>query len=104
MSFQQYVKRNFITDQVANKVLNSPAQTRSGHQASTPYPFTALAPPQFPSRPGSSILTDCHLEGSLTVDNYASRWTGKDIVRSRCQRMSFGQYHATTLLTDDAAA
>ena len=36
---------NFIRriDQVTNKVLNSPAQTRTGHQVSTPYPLTPLS-------------------------------------------------------------
>ena len=49
-------------DQVTNKVLKEPLdQTRTGHQVSTPYyPFSALAPPSFPSsRPGTSILIDC---------------------------------------------
>jgi hypothetical protein len=55
-------QKNFIRriDQVTNEVLNSPAQTRTGHQVSTPYPFTALAP--------SIVLIDCRSEGSLTVD------------------------------------
>jgi hypothetical protein len=69
--------------------LYSAAQTRTGHQVSTPYP-TALAPPSFHSRPGTSILMDGRSEGSLMVDNYARRWTSEDI-RSRCQRMSFWQ-------------
>jgi hypothetical protein len=90
-------QKNFIRriDQVTDKVSNSPAQTRTEHQVSTPFPFIALAPPSFPSRPGSSILMDDRSEGSLTVDNSARRWTSNDI-RSRCRRMSFGQYHATT--------
>ena len=33
-------------------------------------------------------------EGSLTVDNYARRWTRKG---KRSRRMSFGRYHATTV-------
>jgi hypothetical protein len=37
---------------------------------------------------------DCRLEGLLTVDNYARRWTGKEI-RSRCRRMSFTKYPTT---------
>ncbi|KAF8502597.1 hypothetical protein F5888DRAFT_1105901 [Russula emetica] len=67
------------------------AQTRTGHQVSTPYPFsafTALAPPSFPSRCGTSISMNCRSEGSLTVDNSAPtarRWTSKDI-RNRCRR------------------
>jgi hypothetical protein len=81
-------------DQVINKVSSSPAQTQTG-QVSTSYPFIALAPPSFPSRPGTSILVGCRSEGALTVDNSALRWTSKDI-RSRCRGMSFGQYHRTT--------
>jgi hypothetical protein len=76
------------TDQVTNKALNSFAQTRTGHQVSTPYPFTAIAPPLFSSRPGTSILMDVRSEGSMTVDNYARRWTRKDI-HSRRRRMSY---------------
>ena len=82
-------------DQVTNEISNSPAQTRIGPQVSTPYPFTALAPPSFPSRPGTSILLDCRSEGLLTVDKYARHFTSTDI-RSRCRRMSFRPYHATT--------
>jgi hypothetical protein len=93
MAFQQYVKRtsSACINQVTNEVLNSPAQTRTGHQVSTPYPFTALAPPSFPSRPGPSTLMDGRSEDSLTVDNYAHRRTGKDLctLYSRCRRMSF---------------
>ena len=96
MSFQQ---NNFIRriDQVTNKVSNSLAQTRTGNQVFAPYPSTALAPPSFPSRPGTSILIDCRSEGSSTVDKYARDWTSKAI-RNRRQRrgMSFKQYHATT--------
>jgi hypothetical protein len=90
-------QKNFIhrIDQVTNKVLNSPAQARTGHQVSTADPFTALAPPSFPSRPGTSILIDCRSEGLLAVDNYARHWTNND-ARSRCRRMSFVQYYATT--------
>jgi len=73
--------------QVTNEVLNSPTQTRTVHQVSTPFPFTALAPPSFPSRPGTSIFIDCRSEGSLVVDNSACHWTNKD-KRSRCRRMS----------------
>jgi hypothetical protein len=51
------------------------------------YPFTALAPPSFPSHPGTPILMDCRSEGSLTVNDYARCWTSKD-TRSRCQRKS----------------
>jgi hypothetical protein len=42
---------------------------------------------------------DCRSEGSLKVDNPARRWTSKD-TRSRCRRMSFGQYHVTTTADD----
>jgi hypothetical protein len=104
MSFQQYVKRSLSAriNQVTNEVLNSPAQTRTGHQVFTSCPFTALAPPSFPSRPGLSMLIDRRSEGLLTVDNHVRRWTSKDI-RNRCRRMSFGQYHATTpVMNDDA--
>ena len=70
MSFQQYVKKILSSTliKVTNEVLNSPAQTRTGHRVLIPYP-TALAPPSFPSPPGTLILI---------------------------QRMSFGQYHRTT--------
>ena len=87
MSFQQYVN-TFIRriDQVNNKIFSSPAQTQTGHQVSMPFPFTALAPPSFPSRPGTSIFMDCRSEGSLTVDDYARRWTSKDIC-NRYRRM-----------------
>src|SRR6267154_3042989 len=84
------MSRNFIPciGQVTNKVLStSPAQTRTGHQVSTPHTFTALAPSSFPSHPGTSILLDSCSEGSLTVENYARCWTSKDI-RSRCRGMS----------------
>ena len=83
------MSKNFLhrIDQVANKVLNSPAQTPTGHQVSAPYSFTALAPPSFPSCPGTSILMDCRSEVSLTVDNYARGWTGRDI-RSRSRGLS----------------
>jgi hypothetical protein len=75
------ISKNFIRriDQVTNMVSNSPAETQPGYQVSTPSPFTALAPPLFPSRPGTSILMDCHSEGSLTVDNSARRWTSNDM-------------------------
>jgi hypothetical protein len=43
------------------------------------------------------MLIDCRSGGLLTVDNHARRWTSKDI-RSRCRRMSLGQYHATTAI------
>jgi hypothetical protein len=36
---------------------------------------------------------DCRSEGSLTVGS-ARRWTSN--IRSRCRRMSFGQYHRAT--------
>ncbi|KAF8494670.1 hypothetical protein F5888DRAFT_639386 [Russula emetica] len=60
-------RKNFIRriDQVTNKVSNSPAQTRTGHQISTYYPFTALAPPSFPNRPGTSILIQCRHMGKV---------------------------------------
>ena len=83
------VRRNdFIRciGQVTNKVLNSTAQSRTGHQVSTPLPFTS--PPSSPSRPGTSTFIDCCSEGSLTVNKSARRWTSKDIC-SRCRRMSF---------------
>ena len=87
MSIQRYVKRTSSADQVTNKVLNSPAQIRTGHQVSTPHAFTALAPPSIPSRPGTSILMDSRSEGSLTVVKYVRRWTRK-CIRCLCQRMS----------------
>ncbi|KAF8502626.1 hypothetical protein F5888DRAFT_1109167 [Russula emetica] len=97
MSFHQCQKNFFRRiEQIANEVSNNPAQTRTGHQLSTPYPFTALAPSSFPSHPGTSILMDCHSEGSLTVDNSARRRTSKDI-RSGCQ----GQLIIFDMLPDD---
>ena len=82
-------QKNFTgrIDQVTNKVPNSPSQTLTRHQVSTPYPFTALAFPSFPSYPGTSIFMDGLSEGSLMVDNYACFRTRKDI-RSRSRRMS----------------
>jgi hypothetical protein len=98
MSFQHYVERTSFAriDQVTNEVSNSPAQTQTGatgHQVSIHHPLTALAPPLFPSRPGTSILINCRSEGSLTVavDNSARHRISKDV-----RRMSLGQYHATT--------
>ena len=86
--------RNFIRhlDQLTNGDLSSLARTQTRHQVSTPSPFTALAPPPSPSRPGPSILTDGRSKGSLTVVKYARGWTSEVIYR----RMSFVLYHATT--------
>lgn len=96
-------------DQVTNSVFNSLALTRSGHQVFTPYPFTALACPSFPSSPGTSTLINCRSEASLTVDNSAEsarRSIGTSIIinsiHSRCQCMSFGYYIIPwRLLSDD---
>ena len=69
---------------VTHKDSNSPAQQYTSDQADivTPsYSSTTLAPPSFPSSPGSSILMDCRLdslEGSYTAENHASRWTDKE--------------------------
>lgn len=114
MSFQQYVKRTSSTTLIKQlTILNSPAQARSqaGHQPEffTPYYYpitgftvTAVAPPMFPNRPGPSILTDGRSEGSLAIDNYVRRWTGKDICsRYQSRRMSSGQYHAYDRCTDE---
>ena len=77
-------------DQVTNEALNSPAQTQTEHQVLTPYPLIPLARPSFPSRPGTSVLTDCHSEGPLVINDYARHRTRK----GKCTRrrgMSFGQ-------------
>jgi hypothetical protein len=90
-------QKNFIhhIDQVTDNVLNSPDRTRTGHQVSSPYAFSAFIPPSLPSRPGPSILGDGRSEGWLTIYNNARRWSSK-VIRNRSRRMSFGQYHATT--------
>ena len=83
-------------DQLMNKVSNGPAQTQTGHQVSAPNPFTALAPPSFPSLSGTSVLVDRRSEGLLTADTSARHLNSKDI-SNRCRRLSLRQYHATTV-------
>ena len=48
------------------------------YQVSPTYSSTALAPPSFPSHPGSSVLIDYRVEGSSTAENYARCRTGND--------------------------
>ena len=78
-------------NKVTNKIPNCSAQRCACYhwQVSLPYPSTALPPPSFPTRPGSSIIIDSRSEGSLTE----RRWTGNKLVvgqRYRCT--SFAQH------------
>ena len=72
-------------DKLTNKISNSHAQNR---QVSQPY-SDALPSPSSPTRPGSSILIGSRSEGSLTAENHAPLWTGKELIN---RRMSFAQY------------
>jgi hypothetical protein len=93
MSSQLHVKRNLPAsfDQVT-KIPNSSAQKRARHRVSLPYSSTALSPPSFPTRPGSSVLIDCHSGDSLTAE---SHWTGKKLT-NRPQSTSSASHPATT--------
>ena len=82
-------------DQVTKEISNSPAQMRAPHQVSLPYTTTALAPPSFPSRLGSSILIDCALEGPQTAENRACSWSDKEESTDQCRRTSFAPYPGT---------
>lgn len=74
-----------LVDQVTNKDLNDPAQTRPGHRVTTLTP-----PPPSPLHrflaAMASRLMDGRSEGSLRVGNSTRHWTRKGI-RSRRRRM-----------------
>ena len=72
----------YYIDQVTHKNPNSSAQRGTHHQVSLPHDG-AHRLPSFPTRPGSSIMIDSHLEGSLTAENHAHRWTGKELTNRR---------------------
>ena len=96
MSSQPKVEGNLpAAPIVANRIPNSPAQMRAPHQVSLPYAGTALAPPSFPSRPGSSILIDCALEGPQNAENHARRWSDEEKLKNQWRRRPFAPYPAT---------
>jgi hypothetical protein len=117
MSSQLYEKGNSPNDQVTNKILTSPAQERARHQVPPLSSLsiirawcalallrlavlasggrisigTALPPPSFLTRPGSSFLLDLRdssSEDPLTAGNHGRRWTCK-------KRTSFARQLAT---------
>ena len=77
-------------DQIANKIPNSPAEVRAGHQVSLPY---TLPPPSFPTRPGSPIPIDPHPEELPTAGGHAPLWTSEELTE---RRTSVAQRPATT--------
>jgi hypothetical protein len=86
MSSQRYVIISEIhpLNRSTNKNPNSPTQKRQvSLRHFSNLSNTALAPPSFPSRLGSSILIDCSSEGSLMEENYARRWTDKQLTNQR---------------------
>ena len=96
MSSHPYVEGNLpAAPIVTNRIPNSPVQMRAPHQVSLPYAGIALAPPSFPSRPGSSILIDCALKGPQNAENHARRWSDKEKSTNQWRRGSFVPYPAT---------
>ena len=76
-----YVKGIHLPDhKVAEKVSNSFDQ-RLDHPVSPPY--SAIAPPSFPCRPGSSVLIDGHFRGPL-IEKQAHHETWKEFTKG-CQ-------------------
>jgi hypothetical protein len=62
---------------------------------------TALPPPLFPTRPGSSIQTGSRSRGPVTTGKHRRRWIGKKFKNrtDRLRRVSLVQ-HPQRLLTD----
>ena len=61
--------------------LISSASRRARHQLEVYSQYSTITspPPPSPTRPGSPFITDSHAEGSLTTENHALHWTGKEL-------------------------